>query len=76
VIFLIILGALSVISFILVVAASMLSSRLSRLERQMEIYYRPDAAWPTADDIEIHGPAETKPTEYGPAESGSAESFA
>jgi hypothetical protein len=69
VIFLIIFGALSVISFILVVAASMLSSRLSRLERQLEEYYEPDTTRTAADFNEIYGPSETGPPEIGPAKS-------
>jgi hypothetical protein len=70
VIFLIIFGALSVISFILVVAASMLSSRLSRVERQLEEYYEPGTTRPAADFNEIYGPSETGPPEIGSAESG------
>jgi hypothetical protein len=74
VIFLIILGALSVISFILVVAASMLSSRLSRLERQLHVNHRSDETWPAADSAEIHGPSRSGSAEYGPAESERVES--
>ncbi len=78
-IFLIILGALSLISFILVIAASMLSSRLSQMERQFEYYDQPETAWPMTTRTkgsEIYGPPEPRAAEYGPVESGSADSFA
>jgi hypothetical protein len=68
VIFLIVLGALSVISFVLVVAASMLSSRLSRLERRLETYHELDAGQPTAGAGAVYGPAEKGSPEIGPAE--------
>jgi hypothetical protein len=46
----------------------MLSSRLSRLERQLEAYDMPDETWPAADFSEIYGPSETGPPEIDPAE--------
>jgi hypothetical protein len=76
VIFLIILGALSLVSFILVVAASMLSSRLSQMERQFEYYDWSEMPRPMTNGSEIHGPTEPRVAEYGPVESGSADSFA